>query len=585
MAIRKIRKKMKGPITVFVIAFIATILFAVVQGLRDYKSIQRHALIINGKKVDAIAIEREFSRGINGYRRMYGDALDAEELKVILLDRLVQNELLVQSAKDLKVKVSKSEVDKQYNAYKAQVGDEDSFARALQFQGFTKATFKEGLKDELLVEKVVEVIESKVTISDEEIAEYYEDNKYDSYYGKTLEESKEQIEDRLVNLRKGQAFGAFIEKMQKEAKIEWTEEGEALYSKYARTAEEGKGYIIGEYVFSNVEVTNRKMIQRMYGLSDAEALENSVKEQLEREVRVVEKAKELGIKVDETLAQNDRMFELQQGLQKKLIKEAQISEEEIKNYFTANGSKYDVKESANINLVELEVKPSENDKANALEKANKILSKAQEEGINFAQLAMQYSDGPSKTQGGSLGWFARGQMVPEFEKAAFEGEVGIYPSVVETQFGYHIIKVEEKNEMKVNASHILVEVKASEETLEETVKKAKELAEKVNNDELTFEELSKEWSKLPNYVYENITTNGYIGSGVGQDKALTKSIFASENDVALVSEGERVFIFERTNYTPYEKALLANVRNRVIYDIAKENAFNQITLISNGSEI
>ncbi len=101
MAIRKIRKNMKGPITVFVVAFIATILFTVVQGLRDYKSTQRHALIINGQKVDTFAIEREFSRGIDSYRRTYGDTLDAEELKVILFDRLVQKELLVQSAKDV----------------------------------------------------------------------------------------------------------------------------------------------------------------------------------------------------------------------------------------------------------------------------------------------------------------------------------------------------------------------------------------------------------------------------------------------------------------------------------------------------
>lgn len=585
MAIRKIRKKMKGPITVFVIAFIATLLFSVVEGLRNYSSTQRHALKINGEKIDSYAIERAFSNGIDGYRRMYGEALDAEELKVILLDRLVQKELLVQSAKDLKVKVSKSEVNEQYDAYRAQAGDEAAFARFLQFQGFTKASFKEELKDGLLAEKVVEAIESKVVVTDEEVAEYFEDNKFESYYGKTLEESKEQIRDRLTNLRKGQAFGAFIEKAQKQANIEWTEEGNSLYSQYARSTEEGKGYVIGEYEFSNVEVTNRKMTQRMYGLSDAEALEKSVKEQLEREVRVAKKAEELGVEVDETLAQNDRMFELQQGLQKKLIKEAKISEEDIKAYFTVNGAKYDVKESANINLAELEVKPSEKDKEIALEKANKILAKSQEEGVNFAQLAMQYSDGPSKTQGGSLGWFARGQMVPEFEKAAFEGEVGIYPTVVETQFGYHIIKVEEKNEMKVNASHILVEVKASEETKNETVAKAEELAGKVNNGELSFEELSKEWSKLPNYVYEDISASGYIGSGVGQDINLAKAVFEGKDGIATVDANERVFIFVRTSYTPYEKAKLEDVRDRVIYDIAKENAFNQITLISNETEM
>ena len=71
--------------------------------------------------------------------------------------------------------------------------------------------------------------------------------------------------------------------------------------------------------------------------------------------------------------------------------------------------------------------------------AEKIL-KDLKKGIDFAELARQFSDGPSGSKGGDLGRFTRGQMVPEFDQAVFNLKPGAVSGVVETQFGYHIIK-------------------------------------------------------------------------------------------------------------------------------------------------
>lgn len=65
-------------------------------------------------------------------------------------------------------------------------------------------------------------------------------------------------------------------------------------------------------------------------------------------------------------------------------------------------------------------------------------------GADFSQLAMRYSKCPSGQNGGELGYFGRGQMVKEFEKAAFNASVGEVTAPVQTQFGWHLILVEDK---------------------------------------------------------------------------------------------------------------------------------------------
>lgn len=92
------------------------------------------------------------------------------------------------------------------------------------------------------------------------------------------------------------------------------------------------------------------------------------------------------------------------------------------------------------------------DKAQALEKIKdirkKILSSgdAGEIGQAFSKAAAEHSDCPSGRDGGSLGWFGRGMMVPEFDKASFEMKCGEISDVIETQFGYHIILKTDQND-------------------------------------------------------------------------------------------------------------------------------------------
>ena len=80
------------------------------------------------------------------------------------------------------------------------------------------------------------------------------------------------------------------------------------------------------------------------------------------------------------------------------------------------------------------------------EKANDILAQLNQGSIAFEDAARQHSSCPSAQQGGSLGEFTRGQMVPEFDQAVFSMEVGELRGPVKTQFGYHIIRLDDKKE-------------------------------------------------------------------------------------------------------------------------------------------
>lgn len=125
----------------------------------------------------------------------------------------------------------------------------------------------------------------------------------------------------------------------------------------------------------------------------------------------------------------------------KVLSDITITDEEAKKYYEENKEAFS--EPATVSAKHILVATEE--------EAVKIKKEISDGTVTFEEAAKKHSTCPSKEQGGSLGAFSKGMMVPEFEKAAFESEIGVVTEPVKTQFGYHLVLVEGKNEASMKS--------------------------------------------------------------------------------------------------------------------------------------
>ncbi len=219
---------------------------------------------------------------------------------------------------------------------------------------------------------------------------------------------------------------------------------------------------------------------------------------------------DLNKKIDDSLAhlrgrfKNDDEFRkglAQQGLTEKELRElirrnvvienyikqtiadkVTVTDQEAKAFYDKNPETFTLPEQVRAShiLITVDPKASVADKKKARVKAEDILKKLQA-GADFATLAKEYSGCPSSKQGGDLGYFSKGQMVKPFEDAAWALKPGQLSGVVETQFGYHIIKLTERRgatKIPFSAVKAKIEENLKERKIGEQVNAALEAAKK-----------------------------------------------------------------------------------------------------------
>jgi len=132
---------------------------------------------------------------------------------------------------------------------------------------------------------------------------------------------------------------------------------------------------------------------------------------------------------------------------KDLASKIVVTPEEVKAFYDGNPDVFKTPEMVRAShiLVKVDKTASAEEKAKALEKI-KAIQKRIQNGEDFAKVAKEVSDCPSKDNGGDLNFFQKGQMVPQFENAAFSMKPGQTSDIVETEFGYHLIRLTDTKE-------------------------------------------------------------------------------------------------------------------------------------------
>ena len=156
------------------------------------------------------------------------------------------------------------------------------------------------------------------------------------------------------------------------------------------------------------------------------------------------------------------------------------SEDELRDLYQKNLPDYDQPEQRYLKYVKWPILSNANDSLRVKLEAEDLIFRLND-GEDFALLANTYTEDPSNSadpqnlKGGDLGWFNKGQLLPEFEVASFEAEKGTIVGPILTEYGYHVIKVNDKrivdSNEQVNASHILLTIqpgRGTEKDLKDT---------------------------------------------------------------------------------------------------------------------
>lgn len=561
MAIRKFRSKMKPIVIVITLAFALSSLIAAYYSMSSQLAMKNYAFKVNGEKVDMINIARTKNM-ISANLQNRGDDKIIETLAV---DQAIEDELVQQMADSLKIKVSDRDVKKEYEAVESNIKDKEQFKRMLQAQGYTKASFKQEIEKSLKRMKVIESFVENAQVSDDEVLKIYNENKYSMFGGTDFNTVKDTLKQSLKQAEGNKEFYKQLQVLKKNMKLDDVREQFAGFEEKIQTVKDG-------IEFTNVDYSKIYIQLLAKGVKPEEA-QAQTELYMENQAKLLKAAERYQVEIDNSLPVLVRTEDAYEKMVEKAKEQVTYTDKDLQDYFKANRANYDVYPSADSYVAVIKLEPSQADKDAAKAKAEEIRKTLTIN--NFAETAKAKSDCPSAAQGGDLGWFSQGDMVPEFDKAVFEGKVGeIYPDIVSTVFGQHIIYITDRNdkEKKAKASHILVKYRVSDVTINEAVKEAEGEAAKISSGEITFADLPKDRYNGGTLI-ENISESGYI-PGVGFNEELAKAVYkAPLNKVEVKREGDNVFMFQKTRENQFKAAEFSEVKDRVREEYVNQEAF------------
>jgi peptidyl-prolyl cis-trans isomerase SurA len=194
-------------------------------------------------------------------------------------------------------------------------------------------------------------------------------------------------------------------------------------------------------------------------------------------------------------------------IQTEIRSKINITDSDILSFYQAQRDSIPLKgETYELAMIVRSPGPSPETNRLALEKINSLKNRLQA-GEDFVTLAKEHSDCPSAKVMGDLGYFSKGMMVKEFEDAAFDLNLNQVSDVVKTSFGYHLIKLTDRKNNEIRASHILVILSESEDDVLREREFMQQLQARLQAGE-DFATLAAEYSQDP----DSQKNNGVIGA-------------------------------------------------------------------------
>jgi len=254
------------------------------------------------------------------------------------------------------------------------------------------------------------------------------------------------------------------------------------------------------------------------------------------------------------------------------------SDAAILDYYKANIDQYRVQNRVHVEHILLKTTGKTDAEIDEIrKKAEEVLSKAQK-GANFEDLAKQYSeDTLSKVKGGDLGWVLRGQTVPEFEQAAFSLKKGEISALIKTMFGFHIIKLIERedartqtvDEVRASIIPILANQMADQRAAEITDRMAAAVRQ---SSKTPIEDIAKQFN-LQAATVQPVAATDPLGP-LGMSNEIRDYVFGARQgeDSSPLRIERGTVVVSVTEIQPAHAASLADVRARVEADYRSEQS-------------
>jgi peptidyl-prolyl cis-trans isomerase D len=257
----------------------------------------------------------------------------------------------------------------------------------------------------------------------------------------------------------------------------------------------------------------------------------------------------------------------------------QVSDDELKVQYQQDIQQYQVPNRVKVDhilLMTVGKTPAEVEEIH--QKAEDVLKQANKKGANFEELAKKYSEDPgTKDKGGDLGWITQGQTVPEFEKVAFSLPKGSISDLVKTQYGFHIIKVLDKETAHTKTFDEVKDSIRAPLMLAKADRQGADIADKLStairqSNKISIDDLAKQFHLTVGETRPVSATEPILE--LGNSKEVKDAIFGQRTDeLSLPIHTDRGYlILSVRGVLPAHQGTLDEVRDRVVADLKQQKS-------------